>query len=74
MMRHEGFGCGSTGDSIKLGSLHLQETTLHQFLTNRLYYQAAFDKGIAHIGINNQIKITFAITGISVAQAMELFR
>ena len=68
----EGTGGGSNLKGSQDGGIHFQEALAVQEVPQLAQNQAALDKGILHLGIDNQIHIALPIAHLPVGQSLKL--
>jgi len=67
MVSHEWSCCGTAGDRLKHGSLHLEVATGVKELTHRLDYLRALAENLAHFGIDDQVNVTLAVAHLLIS-------
>ena len=74
MVGDEGPGGGAALDGVQYRGIHLQIAQVVKIGPDGGDRPGALDKGLPHLGIDDQVHIALAVAGVHILQAVELFR
>ncbi len=69
VVRHEGLGCGSTGDDVHHGSLDFEEVALVQEGADVVHNLGTDGEDAGSLGVQDQIQITLTVADLLVLQS-----
>ncbi len=73
MMGLKRLGCGTTGNRVHHRCFHLKVIAAFKKFPHEAHYLHTFTKGVAYLGINDEIDISLPVADFHISEAVEFF-